>query len=310
MDSTARLQREAARRHGVITRAEAHAAGLSNRQIRLRVETGRWRRHSRDVFIVAGAPPTPHQTLRAASERHRAPASHLSAAWLHGLRAEPPGTAHVARARSTSSGSNDEKVTVHRLVDLRERDLVTVASIRTTNVTRTLLDLAPLTTEAELHTLIDRARRAGLTHPDALVTRFLSHGRPGRPGSARARQVLAALDRDLSLVESDLESLLLALIAAAGLAPPVAQHRIRIGDAEYRIDFAYPTHQIAIEGDGFEFHSERERFESDRVRQNHLVLAGWLVLRFTWRQIVRRPEEVAAQIETALAARNTGVAPR
>jgi hypothetical protein len=61
------------------------------------------------------------------------------------------------------------------------------------------------------------------------------------------------------------------------------------------------VHRLVIEGDGFGVHGGREAFESDRERQNLLVLDGWRILRFTWRQIVREPAWVAAQIRAALA---------
>ena len=47
------------------------------------------------------------------------------------------------------------------------------------------------------------------------------------------------------------------------------------------IDIAFPGLKIAIEIDGFEFHRSREAFDSDREKQNLLVLDGWTVLRFT-----------------------------
>jgi very-short-patch-repair endonuclease len=47
-------------------------------------------------------------------------------------------------------------------------------------------------------------------------------------------------------------------------------------------------------------HSERDQFETDRHRQNALVLFGWRPLRFTWRQIRQQPEYVAATIRGAL----------
>jgi len=57
------------------------------------------------------------------------------------------------------------------------------------------------------------------------------------------------------------------------------------------------------ESDGFAHHGHREAFERDRFRQNLLVLAGWRVLRFTWRQICTDPDGVAEQVAAALAVR-------
>jgi hypothetical protein len=307
MEPTTQLEAAAARRHGVITRAQARAGGLSDRQIRLRVSSGRWRRHSKDVFSVSAAPRTQRQALLAATLRHGAVACNWSAAWLLQLRDTAPGRPDVAR--SSARGSKDPGTVVHRTADLEPRDIITVDSISTTNATRTLLDLASVTTDAELRRLIDRACREGLTHRDALGTRFATFRASGRPGCARVHRVLAGMDHDSSLVESDLESLLLTLIVAAGLPAPVAQYPVTVDSAHYRLDFAYPARRIAIEGDGFAFHSDRQRFESDRQRQNDLVLDGWLVLRFTWRQIVHQPDQVAARIAAALDLRASGSAP-
>lgn len=298
MDPTTRLELAATARHGVITRDDAQAAGLSGRQIRHRVDAGRWQRHSRDVFLVAAAPRTPRQALMAASLRHDAAAALRSAAWLVGIVELPHGQPSVAR--SSPRGAHDENASVHRLADLERRDLTTVDSIRTTNATRTLLDLAGFVGDTEWRHLVDRACRLGLTHRVALLDRLGTSLRHGRSGSARARRVLADLQAESAMTESELESLLLRIVIAAGLPCPVPQFRVPIEGATFRLDFAYPEHRIAIEGDGFEFHSDRQRFERDRSRQNELVLAGWLVLRFTWRQITQEPELVAARIRVAL----------
>jgi very-short-patch-repair endonuclease len=55
-----------------------------------------------------------------------------------------------------------------------------------------------------------------------------------------------------------------------------------------------------IEIDGWAFHSDQERFQRDRSRQNRLVAAGWTVLRFTWSDLKDRPEAFVAAIRTAL----------
>jgi len=67
------------------------------------------------------------------------------------------------------------------------------------------------------------------------------------------------------------------------------------------IDFALVDARIAIEVDGRAHHTDRRAFERDRQRQNHLVLGGWLVLRFTWEQITGRPAEVVTAITAAVA---------
>ncbi len=58
-----------------------------------------------------------------------------------------------------------------------------------------------------------------------------------------------------------------------------------------RIDFAIITKQskLAIELDGYTYHAEGQvteaKFSDDLTRQNELILAGWKVIRFSWRQV-------------------------
>jgi very-short-patch-repair endonuclease len=67
-----------------------------------------------------------------------------------------------------------------------------------------------------------------------------------------------------------------------------------------RVDLAYPERRVVIELDGFGPHSGRESFCRDRTRQNQLVLLGWTVLRFTWSDVIERPEATVATLTAAL----------
>ena len=61
-----------------------------------------------------------------------------------------------------------------------------------------------------------------------------------------------------------------------------------------------------MEVDGWAWHHQAERFRADRRKQNALVRAGWLPLRFTWHDLTERPAEVVAEIRAALSRSDLG----
>ena len=67
-----------------------------------------------------------------------------------------------------------------------------------------------------------------------------------------------------------------------------------------RVDFAWLEQRLVVETDGFAFHADRTSYRSDRRRTNALVLDGWQVLRFTWEDVVHRPDAVVAAVRLAL----------
>jgi very-short-patch-repair endonuclease len=66
------------------------------------------------------------------------------------------------------------------------------------------------------------------------------------------------------------------------------------------VDFLWRTPRLIVEVDGWEAHSSRSAFESDRARDVQLATMGYEVLRFTWDRITRDSAEVAAAIESLL----------
>jgi very-short-patch-repair endonuclease len=65
-------------------------------------------------------------------------------------------------------------------------------------------------------------------------------------------------------------------------------------------DFCWPERKLVVEVDGHRFHGNRRAFELDRERDQRLTLAGYRVVRFTWRQIVREPEKARARLAELL----------
>ncbi len=73
-----------------------------------------------------------------------------------------------------------------------------------------------------------------------------------------------------------------------------------VHDGVGRVDFAYPHERLLVEVDGRRWHSRDQAFDHDRRRDQEAVMAGWRVLRFTWRQVSQQPTEVAHAVRTVL----------
>jgi very-short-patch-repair endonuclease len=66
----------------------------------------------------------------------------------------------------------------------------------------------------------------------------------------------------------------------------------------YIVDFACPTHRLAVEVDGSQ-HADAENLARDRVRTAYLQGGGWLVLRFWNDDILRDIDNVCQHIVIA-----------
>ncbi len=117
----------------------------------------------------------------------------------------------------------------------------------------------------------------------------------GRYGSPAARRLLQAASDG---ARSEAERLLVKLLREAG----ITGWRTNYPVGGYRVDVAFPAEKVAIETDGWAFHSDQEDFQHDRVRQNNIALLGWQVLRFTWLDLTEYPQRVIAVIRSATSA--------
>ena len=96
-----------------------------------------------------------------------------------------------------------------------------------------------------------------------------------------------------------LEHLVIQLLRGAA----IRGWQVNYGVGPFLVDIAFPEKRVAIEIDGWAFHSDQQAFQNDRTRQNKLALQGWQVLRFTWLDLTQHPDRVLAQIRAAISAR-------
>lgn len=286
----------AARQHGVVSREQALAAGLTKRSIHIRVASGRWDRLHRGVYRALPLPPSWHQRLMAAV-LHGGPsavASHRSAAALWSL--DGVGTPPIEI--SVKSGLKMTGAIVHRRRPTDDPRVVVRDGIPATTIERTLVDLAAVMAPARVGRALDEALRRGDTTLLLLREEIPSSGRSGR---GTLRRLLEERDDRDAQVESRLEQMMLQLLRRAGIPLPLPQHRVvEDGVPIARIDFAYPAYRLGIEVDGYRWHSGVQRWREDLRRENRLKLLGWTLLRFSWADVEERPEQVVSQIRAGL----------
>lgn len=122
--------------------------------------------------------------------------------------------------------------------------------------------------------------------------------------------LIAARDGTPGVPQSVFETRLLGVIRQAGLPMPALQYPVAIPNGIAVVDFAFVEYRIAVEADGFRWHSGRRRWDHDRARRNALTLLGWIVIHVTWRQLRDRPREIVEAVRTAISLRQAaGVTP-
>ena len=118
------------------------------------------------------------------------------------------------------------------------------------------------------------------------------------PGVSRACLERASVKR---APDSAAQHRLLMLLRDAGLPDPIPQFRVsRGGRFLARVDFAFPQQRVAVEVDGFRWHSDPHTFRSDRRRANRLVEAGWIVLRTTVGELDEGANDLLRQLRQLL----------
>ncbi len=300
--SDLQVARLAARQHHCFARCQALAIGLSYRQIRHRVDVGRWTQLHDSVFCLAGAP------IAALGHIHAAvlalpgsAASHGSALHLWGERDPAPRVAHVIRRHGRSHRLHGVHLHQTRLLP---RHHVTVAQgIPVTTRARTVFDLAASTDLETLGRLIDRQVVAGSLRLDELELMLDEMVCPGRPGVG---QFVAVLDQrvghgpGVSMLEQRYRALCERRSLPLGDPEAHAPWATSGGPRSERVDFAHPRERVIVELDGRTYHARLDDFENDRRRDQLALAAGWRTVRFTWRQVTADPDHVERILRSVL----------
>lgn len=193
-------------------------------------------------------------------------------------------------------------VRIYRPRDLVRADRTRLEGVPVTTPTRTLIDLAAVVHIDAVEEALDDALSRRVTSLPLIERRLTALARKGRPGITAFRELLEVRSHGDPVAESPFETRLLREMRRAGLPEPVGQHTIYDrGGFVARVDFAYPHVKLAIEADGYRYHSGRARFESDRARLNALTALGWRVIHVTWAQLRDEPDTLIAQIAGTLA---------
>jgi hypothetical protein len=188
-------------------------------------------------------------------------------------------------------------IDLHRSPTLMALDVTTHEGIPCTTVARTLLDLADVLDRRGVERAVEQAEVLRLF--DAKAVEKVLERAGGRRGIGRLRSVLAEIGGP-ALTASELEERFVALCRAGGLPQPAVNAWIPLEDGSAKADFLWRADRLVVETDGHAFHGTRHAFERDRGRDQRLLLAGYRVARFTWRQVVGEPDRVAATIRALL----------
>jgi very-short-patch-repair endonuclease len=278
-----------ARRGGWATSAELVAA-TSRRAVGAALERGEVQRIALGIYALPGLPADQVATLA-----YDGVLSHLSAATVQGLpllvtpekphvtvppkRRPRPGPPAVLHWADTSSDERRNRMTA---------------------LLRTVVDCSRILPFGEALAVADAALATRQFSQEELLAATAAMRGSGCPNARRMAEAAACHS------DSFLESMLRALLISEAIDGFEPQVLVSSGWFRARVDLGHRAARLAVEADGYEFHGSRRDFAADCHRYDELVAAGWLVLRFTYEQVIGDPAWVVATIRAALAQRLSG----
>lgn len=267
---------------GGIADAPTLVAATSRHHVHEAVRTHQVTRIGRGLFSL----PDLDEHPRAAARLHGA-LDLVSAARHHGWKVKlPPEQPQVLVPRG-----RNVTATRRRGVELHWGEVLpTELSAGVITPVHTVLRCAQLLPFDAAVAVADSALRAGLSP----TTLLLAAAKLPRTGRSRAIDVIEFADKR---ADNPFESVLRATLR--GVPGTEFEPQVWIGNIG-RVDLCDRRLRIVVEADSFEFHSEAAALNSDMVRYNAFVGAGYLVLRFGWLHAMFEPDYVL-QAVTAVA---------
>ncbi|HEY7631535.1 MAG TPA: type IV toxin-antitoxin system AbiEi family antitoxin domain-containing protein [Thermoleophilaceae bacterium] len=279
---------------GPISREQLLALGLGPRTIESWLRSGRLHRYFRGVYLLGHEAITPKGRLHAAvlACGPGAAISHRSAAdWWGILRTSrvPVDVTVPGRSKAGQDG-----IDLHLVRSLDPSDVTEHEGLAITTVARTLLDLAEVVPRRRLKRAIEEADRQRLFDGNA-VHDLLARS-PGRRGLKPLSDLLSDFTYD-ECSREELEARFVDMCKQFGLPVPP----MNVPLLGYTVDAHWPGTNLIVELDSRAFHLNPKAFEEDRERDANLTVAGYCVVRVTWRQLTREPAAVAQRLSRLLA---------
>jgi hypothetical protein len=196
--------------HGVVSRRQLRAAGVSRRAIDHRLEVCRLRPVHTGVYSVGVRFPTANGRFLAAvlACNSNALLSHRSAAALWDLRGVPNGRIDVTIPRGGSR--RRDGIVVHTTRSLHPADVSLRHGMPCTALARTFVDLARMTGKDELNRMLEKSVRLELFDARAMADALSRAG--GKPGVRVLTKLLEELSDDPAFTRSKMERRMLTLV--------------------------------------------------------------------------------------------------
>src|SRR3954454_7511830 len=210
-------------------------------------------------------------------------ASHYTAGLVYVVLSSSRAFVDVTTPRSRKG---QRGIRVHRVRTLHPEDRAVIGGIPVTSVSRTLLDLAEVVPQRQLARAVEEAEKRRLLDLRA-IERLLGRSH-GRRGVKPLRKVIAEYVEP-PITRSELERLFIELCDLFGIPRP----QTNVITAGREVDGVWHRERLVVEIDSREHHLTTAAFEEDRRRDADLMLAGYRVLRITWRRLRDEPDAVA-----------------
>ena len=276
--------------HGIVTRAELLAAGVTGRQIDRRIEKGLLIPEYAGVYRAGHRARSRESSYTAATKAGGPGAvlfSHAAGHLLAILKSQTWPPAEVM----TTSRRKPRNLRTKRVRRIDRRDVTEVQGIPCTTVPRTLVDLAAVLSEEDLARAVHLAYviyRVGPKHVEAVLKR--------QPNAKGAALLKAILKGDAKVLLSHLEKGFILRLTEAGLPLPDTN---RPTDGHY-VDCRWRDKRVTVELNGFRFHNSRHSWEDGNDRERAAYARGDAFRRYSYKDVFEDSSRMLAELRLLL----------
>ena len=303
----------------IISRAELFGQGYDAHEIRRQVSSGKLVRVHRGYYALPTSTADEQWAIKREAHVRRTQAivaaaespvvvSHVSAAVLHGMPVPHRELGRVHLIQPSRSGGRQRQAARRTTAPLSPDDIVEINSMSVTSVHRTLVDLGRTLTPGWAVAALDEALRQARSTPSGLADALSRSG--GLPGVGAARRAISAAN---PRAESVGESLSRVLLEQAGLGPDELQREFPHSTGVDRVDMWWSVGVIGeFDGRGKYLANQRpgmtmdEAVWQEKLREDRLRRLGFIIVRWVWDDLMRRPDEIIARVRSALQAARAG----